>query len=140
MVGNSSVNAAMEAAKEANAPIIIQFSHGGACFNAGKSLDTSVAGVAGGIAGALHVHEMAKHYGVSVILHTDHAARKLLPWIDGLLDAGEAYFEKHGRPLYSSHMIDLSDEPLEDNLSTCVKYFKRMAKIGMSLEVEIGIT
>lgn len=140
VVGNSSINAAMEAAKEANAPIIIQFSHGWACFNAGKSLDKWVAGVAGAVAGALHIHEMAQHYGVSAILHTDHAARKLLPWIDGLLDAGEAYFEQHGRPLYSSHMIDLSDEPIEDNLSTSVEYFTRMAKIGMSLEVEIGIT
>ena len=140
VVGNSSINAALEAAKEANSPIIIQFSHGWACFNAGKSLDKWVGGVAGAVAGALHIHEMAKHYGVSVILHTDHAARKLLPWIDGLLDAGEAYYKTHGRPLFSSHMIDLSDEPIEENLSTSVAYFQRMAKIGMWLEVEIWIT
>lgn len=140
VVGNSSINAAMEAAKQANAPIIIQFSNGGAVFNAGKSLDKTLAGIHGAIAWAKHIHELAKAYGVSVILHTDHAARKLLPWIDGLLDAGEAYFEKHGRPLFSSHMIDLSEEPLEENLATSVAYFQRMNKIGMMIEVEIGVT
>jgi len=142
VVGSNSVNAVMEVAKIVNAPVIIQFSNGGAQFYAGKSLnnDGQKASVAGAIAGALHVHLLAEHYGIPVILHTDHAAKKLLPWIDILLDEGEKFFEKNGKPLYSSHMLDLSEEPLEENIEICKKYLSRMSKIGMFLEIELGIT
>lgn len=142
VVSTQSVNAVLEAAAKANSPVIIQFSNGGALYYAGKSLDNTneKAAIAGAMAGAKHVHEMAKLYGVDVILHTDHSARKLLPWIDGLLDAGEAHFKETGRPLYTSHMIDLSEEPIEDNLKTCVEYHKRMSKIDMILEIELGVT
>jgi fructose-bisphosphate aldolase, class II len=142
VVGSSSVNAVMEAAREVNSPVIIQFSNGGAHFNAGKSLknvDEKVA-IAGAIAGARHVHLLAEHYGIPVILHTDHAALKLLPWIDGLLSAGEAFFAETGKPLYSSHMLDLSEEHLHENISICVSYLTRMAKLGMTLEIELGVT
>lgn len=136
------VNAVLETAKAVNSPVIIQFSNGGAVFFAGKGLgnDGQKAAIEGGISGAMHVRQMALAYGVPVILHTDHAARKLLPWIDGLLDAGEKYYKEHGEPLYSSHMIDLSAEPLEDNIETCKKYLERMAKIEMTLEIELGVT
>lgn len=142
VTSSSSINAVLETAKKVNSPVIIQFSNGGAAFMAGKGLSNEgqAAAIAGGIAGALHVHTMAKHYGVSVILHTDHAAKKLLPWIDGLLDAGEEYFAKTGKPLYSSHMLDLSEESLEENISVSKEYLKRMDKMGMTLEIELGIT
>ena len=142
VVGSSSINAAMETAAKVNGPIIIQFSNGGGLFNAGKSLDNTneKAAIAGSIAGAKHVHQMAELYGATVILHTDHCAKKLLPWIDGLLDASEAFFKETGKPLFSSHMIDLSEEPLEENISICKKYLERMSKMGMTLEIELGIT
>ncbi|MBN1561201.1 class II fructose-bisphosphate aldolase [candidate division KSB1 bacterium] len=142
VVGSDSVNAVMEAAAAVNSPVIIQYSNGGAAFNAGKGLklDGQRAAVLGGIAGAQHVHLLAKAYGVPVILHTDHAARKLLPWIDGLLEEGERHFKKYGVPLYSSHMLDLSEEPLDQNIATCQLYLERMTKIGMTLEMELGVT
>ena len=142
VVGSSSVNAIMEAAKLANAPVMIQFSNGGAVFNAGKGLklDGHEAAVLGGIAGAKHIHTLAEAYGVRVILHTDHAAKKLLPWIDGLLDASEKNFAETGKPLYSSHMLDLSEEPIEENIEISKRYLERMSKMGMTLEIELGIT
>ena len=142
VIGSNSINAVLETAREVNSPVIIQFSNGGAQFNAGKGLDNKEqqASIAGAIAGAHHVHIMAKHYGVPVILHTDHAARNLLGWIDGLLDAGEEYFKEHGKPLFSSHMLDLSEEELEENIETCHSYFKRMNKMGMTIEIELGVT
>ena len=142
VTNTSTVNAVLEAAAEVNSPVIIQFSAGGCQFFAGKGLnnENQSAAIAGGISGAKHVHEMAKLYGVSVILHTDHCARKLLPWIDGLLLASEEHFKTHGTPLYSSHMIDLSDEPIIDNIETCKLYLERMSKIGMTLEIELGVT
>jgi fructose-bisphosphate aldolase class II len=142
VTNSSTVNAVLEAAAEVNSPVIIQFSAGGCQFFAGKSLnnDDQKAAIAGGISGAMHVHHMAKAYNTSVILHTDHCARKLLPWIDGLLDAGEDFYAKHGIPLYSSHMIDLSDEPIVENIETCKKYLQRMSEIGMTLEIELGVT
>jgi fructose-bisphosphate aldolase class II len=132
----------MEAAKVANAPVMIQFSNGGAAFNAGKGLklEGHQAAVLGAIAGAKHIHTLAEAYGVRVVLHTDHAAKKLLPWIDGLLDAGEKHYEETGKPLFSSHMLDLSEEPLEENIEICKKYLERMSKIDMTLEIELGIT
>ncbi|TVR41949.1 MAG: class II fructose-bisphosphate aldolase [Bacteroidia bacterium] len=142
VIGTNSVNTVLEAARDFNSPVIIQFSNGGAHFFAGKSLsnDNQRAAIAGAISGAYHTHRMAKEYGVRVILHTDHAAKKLLPWIDGLLDAGEEHFKQTGKPLFSSHMLDLSEETLEDNISISKKYLARMSKIGMSLEVELGVT
>lgn len=142
VVGSNTMNAAMETAAKVNSPIIIQFSNGGGYFNAGKSLpnDKQQASIAGCITGARHIHELAEVYGATVILHTDHCAKKLLPWIDGLLDASEKEFEKTGKPLFSSHMIDLSEEPLEENIQTCKKYLERMSKMGMTLEIELGIT
>ncbi len=142
VVNTESVNGVLEAAMKVNSPVIIQFSNGGAQFYAGKGLKNTdeKAATAGAVSGAEHVHRMAELYGVPVILHTDHAARKLLPWIDGLLDAGEAHFEKHGKPLFSSHMLDLSEEPLEENISTCVEYLKRMDRLGMTIEIELSVT
>jgi|TARA_B100000767_G_scaffold67807_1_gene64332 fructose-bisphosphate aldolase class II len=142
VVGSNTINGVLETAKELNAPVIIQFSNGGAQFNAGKGLsnENQKSAIAGGIAGAKHIHELAKAYGVSVILHTDHAAKKLLPWIDGLLDASEKHFAETGKPLYSSHMIDLSEEPIEENIEICKNYLARMSKMGMTLEIELGIT
>ncbi len=142
VIGTDSVNAVMETARDLNSPVIIQFSNGGAHFFGGKALsnENQKGAIAGGISGALHVHEMAKAYGVSVVLHTDHAAKKLLPWIDGLLDAGEQFFKKNGQPLYSSHMLDLSEEPIEENIEISAKYFERMNKMGMTLEIELGVT
>ena len=142
VIGSSSINAVIETAAELNAPVIVQFSNGGAHFNAGKGLsnENQKAAIAGGVAGAKHVHLMAEAYDVPVILHTDHCAKKLLPWIDGLLDAGEKYFAETGKPLYSSHMIDLSEEPIEENIEICKKYLERMSKMGMTLEIELGIT
>ncbi|MEJ6122419.1 class II fructose-bisphosphate aldolase [Vibrio sp. 2-Bac 85] len=142
VVGSDSINAVLEAAAKVKAPVVIQFSNGGAVFNAGKGLklDGQEAAVLGAVSGAKHVHAMAAAYGVPVILHTDHAAKKLLPWIDGLLDASEAHFAETGKPLFSSHMIDLSEEPLEENIEICGKYLARMAKMGMTLEIELGCT
>ncbi|QQX76999.1 MULTISPECIES: class II fructose-bisphosphate aldolase [Aequorivita] len=142
VVGSDSVNAVMETAAALNSPVIIQFSNGGAHFNAGKGLsnENERAAIAGGVAGAKHIHELAKLYGATVILHTDHCAKKLLPWIDGLLDAGEKFYKETGKPLYSSHMIDLSEEPIEENIEICKRYLERMSKIGMTLEIELGIT
>lgn len=142
VIGSSSINGVIETAAELNAPVIVQFSNGGAHFNAGKGLsnENQKAAIIGGIAGAKHVHLMAEAYGVPVILHTDHCAKKLLPWIDGLLDAGEKHFAETGKPLYSSHMIDLSEEPIEENIEICKAYLKRMSKMGMTLEIELGIT
>ena len=140
VVGTDSVNAVLEAAAKVNSPIIVQFSNGGAGYYAGKGLKTSDAAVLGAVSGANHVHTMAEAYGIPVILHTDHAARKLLPWIDGLLDAGKKHFEKTGRPLYTSHMLDLSEESLEENIGTCVEYFKVMNDLDMMIEIELGIT
>ena len=142
VISSSSINAVLETAAELNSPVIIQFSNGGAQFNAGKGLsnEDQKAAIAGGVAGAKHVQTLAEAYGVTVIMHTDHCAKKLLPWIDGLLDASEAHFEKTGKPLYSSHMIDLSEEPIEENLEICKKYLERMSKMGMTLEIELGIT
>ncbi len=142
VIGTNSINSVMQTAREVNSPVIIQFSNGGAAFFAGKGLsnDQQKAAVYGGISGAAHIHAMAEAYGVTVVLHTDHCARKLIPWVDGLLDAGEAFYKKRGYPLYSSHMLDLSEEPIEDNVNTCVEYLKRMSKIGMTLEIELGVT
>lgn len=141
-VGTDSINAVMEAAAKVRAPIIVQFSNGGAAFIAGKGLklEGQQAAILGAIAGAHHVHQMAEHCGVPVILHTDHCAKKLLPWLDGLLDAGEKHFAATGKPLFSSHMIDLSEESLEENIEICSQYLARMAKIGMTLELELGCT
>jgi len=140
VVGSHSLNAAMEAAKEVNSPIIVQFSNGGAAFYGGKGLDSETAAVMGAVSGARHVHLLAESYGIPVVLHTDHAARKLLPWIDALLDAGEDHYEAYGRPLFSSHMLDLSEEPIEQNIATCKTYLERMSRIGMTLEIELGVT
>lgn len=142
VIGSNTINGVLETAASLNAPVIIQFSNGGGIFNAGKKLsnENQKAAIAGSIAGAKHVHLMAEAYGVPVILHTDHCAKKLLPWIDGLLDASEEHFKLTGKPLYSSHMIDLSEEPLQENMEICKKYLARMSKMGMTLEIELGIT
>jgi fructose-bisphosphate aldolase class II len=142
VISSHTVNAVLESARKVNSPVIVQFSNGGAQFFAGKGLDNSAqqASIAGAISGAHHVHLMAEAYGIPVVLHTDHAAKKLLPWIDGLLDAGEKYFKTNGRPLYSSHMLDLSEEPIEENIEICKRYLDRMARLGMTLEIELGVT
>jgi fructose-bisphosphate aldolase class II len=140
VVGTNSINAVLETAKEVNSPVIIQFSNGGAAFFGGKGIDSSKAAVLGAISGAKHIHTMAEAYGVPVVIHTDHAARKLLPWIDELITASEEHYKVHGKPLFSSHMIDLSEEPIEANIATCKEYLERMAKIDMSLEIELGVT
>lgn len=142
VIGTNSINAVLEVAKIVQSPVIVQFSNGGASFYAGKGLSNSgeKSAIAGAISGALHVHQLAEMYGIPVILHTDHAAKKLLPWIDGLLDAGEKFFAQHGKPLFSSHMLDLSEEPLEENLEISKRYLERMSKMGMTLEIELGIT
>ncbi len=140
VVSTSSINAVLESAKNVNSPVIVQFSNGGGAYYAGKGLPSAEAAILGTISGAQHVHTVAKAYGVPVVLHTDHAARKLLPWIDALLDASEAHFKAHGTPLFSSHMIDLSEEPIEENIATCKAYLERMSKIGMTLEIELGVT
>ncbi|MEL6865166.1 MAG: class II fructose-bisphosphate aldolase [Bacteroidota bacterium] len=142
VVGTNSINAVLETARAVNSPVIIQFSNGGATFFGGKGLsnDNQRAAVLGSISGAMHVHTMAEAYGVPVILHTDHCARKLLPWIDGLVEAGEKFYKSRGYSLFSSHMIDLSEEPIEENIETCKRYLERMDKIGMTLEIELGVT
>ena len=142
VVGPDSINAVMEAAAQAHSPIMLQFSNGGGAFCAGKSLpnDGEKAAVAGTIAGAMHIHQVCDMYGIPVIIHTDHAAKKLLPWIDGLLEAGEMFYKGHGRPLFSSHMLDLSAEPMKENIEICKRYLERMSKLEMVLEIELGIT
>jgi len=142
VVGTNTVNAVIEAAREVNSPVIVQFSNGGAQFWSGKGLSNEEqrSAIMGAKIGAIHIHHLAEMYGVPVILHTDHCARKLLPWIDGLLDAGEKHFEQYGKPLYSSHMIDLSEESLEENIETCKKYLERMSRMNMTLEIELGVT
>ena len=139
---SSTINGVLETAAKLNAPVIIQFSNGGGLFMAGKGLnnDNERAAIAGTVAGAKQVHELAELYGATVILHTDHCAKKLLPWIDGLLDASEKFFKENGKPLFSSHMIDLSEEPIEENIEISKKYLERMSKMGMTLEIELGIT
>ena len=141
-INTDSINAALEAAAAVKAPLIIQFSNGGAAFIAGKGLKLEGQGnsILGAIAGAKHVHTVAESYGVPVILHTDHCAKKLLPWIDGLLDEGEKFFAETGKPLFSSHMLDLSEESLEENIAICGKYLERMSKMDMTLEIELGVT
>jgi fructose-bisphosphate aldolase, class II len=142
VIGTNSVNAVMETAAQINSPIMIQFSNGGGVFFAGKGLsnENQKAAIVGSVSGAHHVHQLADKYGATIILHTDHAAKKLLPWIDGLLDAGEEFFKIHGKPLFSSHMIDLSEEPIKENIEICKKYLERMSKIDMTLEIELGVT
>ena len=142
VTSTSTVNAVIEAAAKINSPVIIQFSNGGSHFFAGKGLSNKneQAAILGGISGAMHVHRVAKAYGATVILHTDHCAKNILPWLDGLLDEGEKFFKQYGKPLYSSHMIDLSEEPIEENIAICKTYLERMSKIGMTLEIELGIT
>ena len=141
VTNTSTVNAVLETSSEVNSPAIIQFSNGGCQFYAGKGLknDNHKASISGDFR-AMHVHQMAELYGASIILHTDHAAKKLLPWIDGLLSAGEEFYTQHGKPLYSSHMIDLSEENIEDNIKICKEYLKRMSEIDMTLEIELGVT
>lgn len=142
VIGSSSINAVLETAAELNAPVIIQFSNGGAQFNAGKGLSNAheKAAIAGAVAGAKHIHELAEAYGASVILHTDHCAKKLTGWVDGMLEASEKHFKQFGKPLFSSHMLDLSEEPLEENINISREYLERMSKMGMTLEIELGVT
>jgi fructose-bisphosphate aldolase class II len=141
-IGSNTINATLETAAKVNSPVIIQFSNGGAQFIAGKGMpnDKLQANISGGISGALHIHNVAKYYGVAVVLHTDHAAKKWLPWISGLIDAGVEYKKEKGQPLFSSHMLDLSEEPIEENIHTSVEFFKRMAPLGMGIEIELGVT
>lgn len=142
VTSSSTINGVLETAAKVNAPVIIQFSNGGAHFNAGKGLsnENERAAIAGAVAGAKHIHQLAELYGATVILHTDHCAKNLLPWIDGLLDASEEHFKQTGKPLYSSHMLDLSEEPIHENIEICKEYLARMSKMGMTLEIELGIT
>lgn len=140
VVSTASINAVLEAAKNVNSPVIVQFSNGGGAYYAGQGLPSGIGAILGTISGAKHVHTVANAYGVPVVLHTDHAARKLLPWIDALLDASEEHYKAHGIPLFSSHMIDLSEEPIEENIATCKAYLERMSKMGMTLEIELGVT
>lgn len=142
VTSSSTVNGVMEAAVKMNAPVIIQFSNGGGHYFAGKNLDNTNqrAAISGCVSGARHIHTLAEQYGATVILHTDHCAKNLLPWIDGLLDAGEKFYAETGKPLYSSHMLDFSEEPIEENIELCKTYLSRMAKMNMTLEIELGIT
>lgn len=141
-IGTNTINATLETAARVNSPVIIQFSNGGAQFIAGKGMpnDKLQGNIQGGISGALHIHNVAKHYGVPVVLHTDHAAKKWLPWISGLIDAGEQFYKEKGQPLFSSHMLDLSEEPIEENIETSVEFYKRMHPLGMAIEIELGVT
>src|SRR5678815_1379400 len=140
--GTDTINASLEAGAKVNSPVIIQFSNGGAQFIAGKGMpnDKLQANISGGVSGALHIHNVAKYYGVPVVLHTDHASKKWLPWISGLLDAGEQFYKEKGQPLFSSHMLDLSEEPIEENIHTSVEFYKRMEPLGMGIEIELGVT
>jgi fructose-bisphosphate aldolase, class II len=141
-IGTNSINATLETAAKVNSPVIIQFSNSGAQFIAGKGMpnDKLQANISGGISGALHVHNVAKYYGVPVVLHTDHAAKKWVPWVNGLIDAGEQFYKEKGQPLFSSHMLDLSEETVEENIETSVQVFKRMKPLGMAIEIELGVT
>jgi fructose-bisphosphate aldolase class II len=141
-IGTNTINAVLETAAKVNSPVIIQFSNGGAQFVAGKGMpnDHLQGNISGGVSGALHIHNVAKNYGVPVVLHTDHASKKWLPWVSGLIDAGEQFFKEKGQPLFSSHMLDLSEEPLEENIHTSVAFFKRMKPLGMAIEIELGVT
>src|SRR5919199_3051063 len=141
-IGTNTINATLETAAKVNSPVIIQFSNGGAQFIAGKGMpnDQLQGNISGAISGALHIHNVAKYYGVPVVVHTDHAAKKWLPWISGLIDAGEQFYKEKGQPLFSSHMLDLSEEPIEENIETSVQFFKRLAPLGMGLEIELGVT
>jgi fructose-bisphosphate aldolase, class II len=141
-IGTNTINATLETAAKVNSPVIIQFSNGGAQFIAGKGMpnDQLQGNISGGISGALHIHNVAKYYGVPVVLHTDHAAKKWLPWVSGLIDAGEQFYKEKGQPLYSSHMLDLSEEPIEENIATSVEFYKRMKPLGMAIEIELGVT
>lgn len=142
VTSSSTVNAVIETAAKINSPVIIQFSNGGGHYFAGKGLSNEgqKAAIAGSVSGAMHVHALAELYGATVILHTDHCAKNLLPWIDGLLDAGEEFFKRTGKPLYSSHMLDFSEEPIQENIELCKTYLERMSKMNMTLEIELGIT
>lgn len=141
-IGTNTINATLEAAAKVNSPVIVQFSNGGAQFIAGKGMPNNElqANISGAISGALHIHNVAKYYGVPVVLHTDHAAKKWLPWISALIDAGTEFHKEKGQPLFSSHMLDLSEEPIKENIETSVEFFKRMAPLGMGIEVELGVT
>ncbi len=141
-IGTNTINATLETAAKVNSPVIIQFSNGGAQFIAGKGMpnDSMQGNIAGAVSGALHIHNVARYYGVPVILHTDHAAKNWLPWISGLLDEGERFFKERKQPLFSSHMLDLSEEPVEENIATSVEYYKRMKPLGMGIEIELGVT
>jgi len=141
-IGTNSINATLETAAKVNSPVIIQFSNGGAQFIAGKGMpnDQLQGNISGAISGALHIHNVAKYYGVPVVLHTDHASKKWLPWISGLIDTGEQFYKEKGKPLFSSHMLDLSEEPIEENISTSVEYYKRMTPLQMGIEIELGVT
>ncbi len=141
-IGTNTINATLETAAKVNSPVIIQFSNGGAQFIAGKGMpnDQLQGNIAGGVSGALHIHNVAKYYGVPVVLHTDHAAKKWLPWVSGLIDAGVEFFKEKKQPLFSSHMLDLSEEPIEENIHTSVEFYKRMAPLGMGIEIELGVT
>lgn len=141
IVGTNSLNAVMEAAARNKSDIIIQMSNGGAQFFAGQGIaDGMKARILGAVSVAQHVHLLAEEYGICAILHTDHANRKLVPWLDGMIDYGEKYYKEHGRPLFSSHMLDLSEESLEDNLKESERLMKRLAPLQMSLEIELGCT
>src|SRR5215207_11176473 len=141
-IGTNSINATLETAAKVNSPVIIQFSNGGTQFIAGKGMpnDQLQGNISGAVSGALHIHNVAKHYGVPVVLHTDHASKKWLPWVSGMIDAGEQYFKEKGQPLFSSHMLDLSEESIEENIETSVEFFKRLAPLGMAIEIELGVT
>lgn len=142
VIGSNSINAVLETARDINSPVIIQFSNGGGAFNAGKGLknDNQKAAVLGSVSGAQHVHMLAEAYNVPVILHTDHCAKNLLEWMDGMLDFGEKHFERTGKSLFSSHMLDFSEEPLHENIELSAQYLKRMDKMGITLEIELGVT
>ena len=141
-IGTNTINATLETAAKMNSPVIIQFSNGGAQFIAGKGMpnDKLQANISGAVSGALHIHNVARYYGVPVVLHTDHASKKWLPWISGLIDAGEQFFKEKKQPLFSSHMLDLSEEPIEENIQTSVEFYERMKPLGMGIEIELGVT
>ena len=141
VVGTNTINSVMEAAAKANSDIIIQLSNSGAAFYAGAGMEDGFkAKVMGAVAAARHAHLLAEHYGICVVMHTDHANRKLIPWVEAMLDEGEKFYEETGKPLYSSHMLDLSEDDIDFNLSECARVLERMAKIDMSLEIELGVT
>jgi fructose-bisphosphate aldolase, class II len=142
VTGTNSVNASLESAKEVNSPIIIQFSNSGASFFVGKSIDNKAqqASITGAVAGAKYIHEVSDLYGVPVLLNTDHAAMKLLPWVDGMIKKGEEFFKQHGKPLFTSHMLDFSEESLKENIEVSKRYLEKLTKLDMYLEIELGVT